>query len=142
MITLNFTVNTTVLNVLRDKIKNVAPHAEHLVALKVREDTRPFVPYGETGNLDSSTKVEDNAVIYPGPMSRYLYYGKLMVDPNTGSAWAKKGVKKVKALPEKDLVFNTSVHADAQAFWFEASKAQNIEDWVRVAGKAVTKLDR
>ena len=75
-----------------------------------------------------------NEVIYPGPYARYLYYRKLYVDPLTGSSYARKGVTKVPAVPEKDLIFHKP---GTCSHWFEASKAQNMEKWVRVAEKAV-----
>lgn len=110
--------------------------ASHTVAIQVRKDTSPFVP-AKTLTLDKTTKVIDNEIIYPGPYARYLYYGKLMVDPDTGSPWASKGASKV--LTDRNLVFNTSVHPQAQSHWFEASKAQNLEKWLRVAKKAIGK---
>lgn len=58
-----------------------------------------------------------------------------MVDPETGSGYAKKGATKV--LTDKDLVFNKAMHAQAQSHWFEASKAENLEKWIRIADKAV-----
>lgn len=69
------------------------------------------------------------------PQSRDLYYGKLWVDPETGSSYAPKGGTKV--LTDKDLVFSKAVHGQAQSHWFEASKAENLEKWVRVSDKAV-----
>ena len=39
-----------------------------------------------------------------------------------------------------NLVFNKTMHPQAQAHWFEASKAQNLDKWVRVADKAVKKF--
>lgn len=107
--------------------------AEHAVAVQMEKDTRPFVP-ALTGSLMNRTRVDGNVVIYPGPYARFLYYGKVMVDPGTGSPFAPEGVKKV--VTDKNLVFNTSVHPQAQAFWFEASKAQNLEKWMRVYRKA------
>lgn len=38
--------------------------------------------------------------------SRYLYYGKVMVDPNTKSAWAKSGIKK--EVTDKKLKFRNN----------------------------------
>ena len=108
--------------------------AERVVAERIREDTSPFVPF-RTGSLDQRTRVEGNLVIYPGPYARYLYYGKLMVDPTTGSAYAPKGGTKV--LTDRDLVFTTDFHPQAQAFWFEASRAQNMDKWRRIAQRAV-----
>ncbi len=110
--------------------------ASHAVAVQVAKDTEPFVP-ARTLSLSNRTLVEGSKVIYPGPYARYLYYGKLMVDPETGSSFAPKGGTKV--LTDKDLVFSKSVHGQAQARWFEVSKAQNIDKWVRVAEKAAKK---
>lgn len=59
-----------------------------------------------------------------------------MVDPATGSSYAPKGTTKV--LTDKNLVFNKAMHSQAQSHWFEVSKAQNLEKWLRVAKKAVT----
>ena len=119
---------------LETKLASAAAKAEHAVAVQAARDTDQFVPM-LTGSLKNRTQVDGNTIIYPGPYARYLYYGKLMVSPTTGSAWAQKGETKV--LTDKNLVFNTASHADAQAFWFEASKAQNLDKWKRVAAKAV-----
>ena len=78
-----------------------------------------------------------DTIVYPGPYARFLYYGKLMVDPDTGSPWAPKGATKVLDPGGRDLDIKKSVHSKAQAHWFEASKAQNLPKWRRVAGKAV-----
>lgn len=115
-------------------LAKTANGVEEAVAAQVLKDTSPFVP-ALTGSLDQRSHVEGNTVVYPGPYARYLYYGKLMVDPNTGSSWASSGATKV--LTDRDLVFNTSMHAQAQSHWFEASKAQNMNKWERVAAKAV-----
>lgn len=108
--------------------------AQHTVAMQVKKDTSPYVP-ALTGSLDQRTRVEGPKIIYPGPYAHYLYVGKLRVDPETGSAYAQKGT--TKTLTDKNLVFNTSMHAQAQAEWFEASKAQNLGKWLRIAERAV-----
>ena len=113
--------------------------AEHAVAVQMEKDTRPFVP-ALTGSLMNRTRVEGNVVINPGPYARFLYYGKVMVDPDTGSPFAQKGA--VKELTDKDLVFNKTVNPQAQAHWFEASKAQNLEKWMRVYRKARKKYGK
>lgn len=129
-----FKVNTSGMNEVLQKIKGSATIAETIVAEQVKKDTSPFVP-ALTGSLDQRTRVEGNAIIYPAPYARFLYYGKLMVDPETGSAWASKGSSKV--LTDKNLVFNKAIHSKAQSHWFEASKAENIKKWERVAARAV-----
>lgn len=131
-----FTVHTKGIETIQSKIKDSCEKAEHTVALQVRKDTSPFVP-ALTGDLDRRTRVDGEFVIYPGPQSRYLYHGKLVVDPETGSSYARKGATKV--LTDKNLVFNKAMHAQAQSHWFEASKAENLETWVRVADKAVNR---
>lgn len=131
---LKFSVHTEGLEAIKDKLAEGCTKVEHIVALQVRKDTSPYVPM-LTGSLDKRTRVDGSEVIYPGPYARYLYFGKLMVDPETGSSYARKGTTKV--LIDKNLVFNTATHAHAQSYWFEASKAQNMGKWVRVAEKAV-----
>ena len=133
---LKFTVNYAGMEAVKEKLALGCSKAEHLVAQQVAKDTVPFVP-ALTGSLTQRTRVEDSKVIYPGPYARFLYYGKLMVDPITGSSYAPKGGTKV--LTDKNLVFSKAMHPQAQAHWFEASKAQNLEKWVRVADKAVKK---
>ena len=105
---LKFNVHTSGLDSLREKVSSASDKAAHIVAMQVRN---------------------------PGPYARYLYFGKLMVDPATGSSYAQKGSTKV--LTDKNLVFNKAMHGQAQSHWFEASKAENLEKWVRVADKAV-----
>lgn len=104
------------------------------MALQMAKDTEPYVP-ARTKSLANRTRVEDDVIIYPGPYARFLYYGKLMIDPKTGSSWATKGATKV--VTGKNLDISTAVHGKAQAHWFEASKAQNKQKWVRVAGKVM-----
>lgn len=121
---------------LEEVIAERCTQAEHTVAIQVEKDTRPYTPM-LTGSLNARTRVVGKDVIYPAPYSRYLYYGKLMVDPETGSAWARRGTTKV--LTDKDLVFTKDFHPQAQDHWYEASKAQNLKKWLRVAQKAVSK---
>ena len=131
---LKFNVHTSGLDSLREKVSSASDNAAHIVAMQVRKDTSPYVP-ALTGSLAKRTRVDGGEIIYPGPYARYLYFGKLMVDPATGSSYAQKGSTKV--LTDKNLVFNKAMHGQAQSYWFEASKAENLEKWVRVADKAV-----
>lgn len=130
---LRFSIHTEGMNAAKKAIANGCSRAEHVLAVQAAKDTTPFVPM-LTGSLRTRTRVTGNEVIYPGPYARYLYYGKLYVDPLTGSSYARKGVTKVPAVPEKDLIFH---RPGTCSHWFEASKAQNLGKWVRVAEKAV-----
>lgn len=143
---LKLTVHTKGLEEIKDKLMQASSKAEHTLAIQIRKDTSPYVP-ALTGSLDTRTRIEGfsnaglgpgtggSTIVYPGPYARYLYYGRLMIDTETGSSYAPKGGTKV--VTDKDLVFNKSMHAQAQSHWFEASKSENLEKWVRVADKAV-----
>ena len=133
---LKFDIDVDGWNEIKEALARRCTKAEHVVAIQVEKDTSPYTP-ALTGSLNQRTRVVGNSVVYPGPYARYLYYGKLMVDPDTGSPWAQPGA--VKVLTDRDLVFNKSVHGDAQAHWFEASKAQNLDKWRRVAAENVYK---
>lgn len=118
------------------RVEKDAERAQEILANQVKQDTDQFVP-AKTGSLATRARVDGNHLIYPGPYARYLYYGKLMVDPETGSSYARKG--STKTLTGKDLVFSKAMHGKAQAEWFEASKAINLDKWKRVFAKAVTR---
>ena len=122
---------------IKDKLAESCTRAENIVGQQVIKDTAPFVP-ALTGSLTIRTRLDGNKIIYPGPYARFLYYGKVMVDPQTGSNFAPKGGTKV--LTNRDLVFSKAMHPQAQSHWFEASKAQNLDKWVRIAKKAVEKF--
>ena len=131
---LKFSVKADGFDELQGAIARACTKAEHIVAVQVKKDTSPYVPF-LTGSLDQRTQVVGDSVIYPGPYARFLYYGKVMVDPETGSTYAPKGGTKV--LTDKNLVFTKYFHNQAQSHWFEASKAENLEKWIRVADTAV-----
>lgn len=133
---LKFSVRADGMDDIKETLASACSRAEHVLAQQVMKDTTPFVP-ALTGSLMQRTRVVGNEVVYPGPYARFLYYGKVMVDPATGSTYAPKGGTKV--VTDRNLVFNTTVHPQAQSHWFEASKAQNLEKWMRAADKAVKK---
>lgn len=116
-----------------------AEKAAHVVAQQVAKDTEQFVPM-LTGSLRQNTRIVGDTIIYPGPYARYLYHGKLMVDPETGSAWAKKNATKV--LTDKNLVFTKAPPGQPQAHWMEASEALNREKWDKTVVKAVLKYGK
>ena len=115
-----FDVKTSGLEGIDQKVAALADKGEVWLANEVLKDTDPFVP-ALTGSLSQRSHVEGNLVVYPGPYARYLYYGKVMVGPKYGPKHAT----------DKNLVYTKSVHPNAQSHWFEASKAQNLEKWLR-----------
>lgn len=74
-----------------------------------------YVPF-RTGVMKNSAHASSDytGIIYVAPYARYLWYGKLMVDPITGKGafhdpisgrfWSRPGVNKV--LTDRDLEFN------------------------------------
>lgn len=136
---LKFSVDVSGMDEVKRQLARACGRAESVLAQQVMKDTIPFVP-ALTGSLTQRTRVVGNEVIYPGPYARFLYYGKVMVDPATGSTYAQKGGTKM--VTDRNLVFSNAMHPQAQSHWFEASKAQNLDKWVRVADKAVEKFGK
>lgn len=125
-----------------------ATKTENILAEQIKKDTSPFVPF-LTGKLDDGTRVIGNQIIYPGPYARYLYHGKVMVDAATGKGpmriVSKDGTevirfKKGATLKPIDKPLDIKKrpgHGQTQDHWLEGSKAQNLDKWIRVAGKAM-----
>lgn len=131
-----FSVYMEGMDAIKETLAQRCKKTEHVLAVQIEKDTVPFVP-ALTGSQTERTRVVGNIIIYPGPYARVLYNGKVMVDPNTGSTYAPEGGTKV--VTDRNLVFTQTVHPQAQSHWFEASKAQNLDKWIRVAEKAVKK---
>ena len=91
---LKFSVDVSGMDEVKRQLARACDRAESVLAQQVMKDTIPFVP-ALTGSLTQRTRVVGNEVIYPGPYARFLYYGKVMVDPATGSTYAPKGGHKV-----------------------------------------------
>ena len=73
-----------------------------------------FIPF-ETGLTASNITIEDDGIHFKAPNARFLYYGKLMVSPTTGSSWAKRGETKRKT--NINLKYSKEQHPNACAFW-------------------------
>lgn len=136
-------VDTSSLDIAKGKLYKAANIAERALAFQIAKDTERFVP-ALTKSLSNRTRVVENKIIYPGPYARYLYYGKVMVNAETGQtafhyvnqhgedvSYSRVGAKM--RATDRDLVFTTSVHPDAQAHWMEASEAINKEKWDKIA---------
>ena len=131
---LTFKVETRGFGDIARRMAQAAPGVKHTLAVQMAKDTEPYVP-ARTKSFAGRTQVDGDTIIYPGPYARFLYRGKLMIDPRTGSPFATKGATKI--VTGRDLDISTAVHSKAQDHWFEASKAQNMRKWERVAGRAM-----
>ncbi len=100
--------------------------AQQWLGDRVLEGCKAVMPH-LTGGLQQRSHTEEGGrkVVFPGPYARFLYGGKVMVDPVTLSPWARKGVKKV--LTDRPLHFSNPQATD---HWFDTAKAQHGEYWI------------
>lgn len=113
-----------------DRFSKQFSDAQQWLGDRVLEDCTPLVPIGETGITRSLGHTENGGarVVWSAIQSRFLYMGLVMIDPDTGSPWARKGVKKV--VTNKPLDFS---QPGVSARWFDEAKARNKEYWVNGA---------
>lgn len=98
---------------------------------RVMQDMEPYMPK-QTGTFINITKAMSAAIAGSGevvaaapPMGRFLYEGKVMVDPVTKSPWARKGAKKI--VTERDLTYS---NPKATPHWFDTAKKNHGKAWV------------
>ena len=124
------------------------PTAQYMLDSQVMADMVPFMPL-RTGNFIQRTTAESAAMAGTGyvcaaaaPFGRFLYEGKTMVDPVTGSPWARRGAAKVlvsnykgKTNAREYLTYLKSANPNAQSQWFEAAKNRHGKEWRRMVGE-------
>ena len=113
--------------------------AQYALDSMVMTSMQPYMPMN-TGTFINVTKAMSAAIAGSGtvvaaapPFGRFLYEGKVMVDPTTGSAWAQPGAKKI--VVNKDLNYDKSKNPNVTDHWFDAAKAHHGESWVRAVKK-------
>ena len=102
----------------------------------VMTDMKPYMPQ-QTGTFINITSAQSASLAGSGtvvaaaaPMGRFLYEGKVMVDPLTGSPFARPGAKKV--VTDRDLKYS---NPKATPHWFDTAKENHGESWVREVKK-------
>lgn len=106
---------------------------------QVMNDMVPYMPHRD-GTFINLTRMRSAALQGTGkvvagapPQGRFLYEGKVMVDPVTGSPWARKGAKKV--VTERPLTYS---NPKATPHWFDTAKENHGKSWIkgvkRIAG--------
>ena len=117
----NFRVNLSL-----DRFSRQFMEAQQWLGDRVLEDCKAYMPH-LTGGLQQRSHTEEDGkkVVFPGPYGRFQYGGKVMVDPVTGSPWARKGAKKV--LTDRPLQYSNPQATD---HWFDTAKAQHGEYWI------------
>lgn len=96
----------------------------------------PYMPRN-TGTFINLTKARSAAMAGTGevcagapPYGRFLYMGKVMVDEETGSPWARAGAKKV--VTDRDLNYS---NPQATPKWFDTAKTNHGKQWVEMVKK-------
>ncbi|WP_317394867.1 minor capsid protein [Blautia hydrogenotrophica] len=106
--------------------------AQYYLDSQIMTDMVPYMPHRD-GNFVNVTRLQSAALAGSGkvvaaapPMGRFLYEGKVMVDPVTGSPWARKGAKKV--VTERPLTYS---NPKATPHWFDTAKDAHGIAWVK-----------
>ena len=110
--------------------------AQYVLDSAVMKDMTPYMPQ-RTGVFIDVTKAMSAAIAGSGtviaaapPMGRFLYEGKVMVDPVTGSPWARPGAKKV--VTDRDLKYS---NPRATPHWYDTAKKNHGKSWVNTVKK-------
>lgn len=106
--------------------------AQYYLDSQIMTNMVPYMPHRD-GNFVNVTRLQSAALAGSGkvvaaapPMGRFLYEGKVMVDPVTGSPWARKGAKKV--VTERPLTYS---NPKATPHWFDTAKDAHGIAWVK-----------
>ena len=127
-------INVSTILAKAEKANEAATHAMSQQALK---DCNVYCPKDQSGLINSSltnSDLEKGHLVWKTPYARHLYYGIIMVDPETGKAcfpigdqlYSRKGVKKVKSNREFRFA------GRGRKLWAQAAAAQHKEDWKAV----------
>ena len=137
-------------HVSMDRINRNLDRAQFWLDNQIMEDMSPLMPMNE-GNFINATKAKSRSlagsgvvVAGIGPMGRYLYEGKVMVDKETGKGPRnipgvglrfRKGAKLVET--NRPLTYS---NPSARPEWFEVAKKKHVKEWVdgvkeKVGGK-------
>lgn len=113
--------------------------AQWVLDNQIMTDMVPLMPM-VTGTFINTTRIRSASLAGTGqvvaasaPTGRFLYFGKVMVDPLTGSPWARKGAKKV--VTDQPLRYS---RAGAVSEWFESAKAQHLSEWITIVRRELT----
>ena len=108
-----------------DRFSKQFADAQQWLGDRVLEDCKAYMPH-LSGDLQQQSKTESGGrkVVFPGPYARFQYGGKVMVDPVTGSPWARNTPK---VLTDRPLQYSNPQATD---HWFDTAKARYGEYWI------------
>lgn len=108
-----------------------ANDAQFWLDSQIMTDMIPLMPH-QTGTFINVTRARSATLAGSGkvvaaapPMGRFLYEGKVMVDPETGSPWARPGAKKI--VTDRPLKYS---NPSAVPHWFDAAKETHLQEWI------------
>lgn len=84
-----------------------------------------YTPKSDQSIMAGEAQALAEYILYEGPYAHYIWEGRLMVDPETGSAWAKRDAKKVYANPDVELQYQA---AEATAHWDDTAWENHREE--------------
>lgn len=115
-----------------DRFEKSFQEAQYWLDGEIMTDMVPFMPHRD-GNFINLTKLRSASIQGSGkviaaapPTGRFLYEGKVMVDPQSGSPWARKGAKKV--VTGKQLDYS---NPRATPHWFDTAKEKYGKSWIK-----------
>lgn len=117
------------------RIRGASQRAVAITAQQVLADCNNYVPNDQGILIASSETHSDYAsgtLVWSAPYARFLYHGVVMIDPKTGSPYARKGQTKVVLKPERPLDFDKSSNPNAGSHWCERARADHGDDWKRI----------
>lgn len=89
-----------------------------------------FVPGGSSSELNKNVILQPSTITYKSPYAHYQYIGILYVDPDTGSSWARKGIKKVPTNRKLNHTIGTS-YWDKKMWSSQKKEALNeLQDYI------------
>lgn len=123
-------------------IRAASEKARGITSQQALADCNEYVPDDQDALVNSSNIHSDilhGKLVWSTPYARYLYHGVLMVDPKTGSAWAREGQTKVKVSPEVRLKFDKRKNPKAGSHWCERAQADHGKEWRQIYETALRK---
>ena len=131
------------INVSFDRLARYMSASQRALDNQILTDMVDYIPM-ETENLTRQTLAINRENVGSGELvldatdyARYLYNGKLMIDPETGSAWARP--QTIKIMTDQDLEYSRAAHGKAGSHWFERAKEERKRTWLKVARQAAGK---
>lgn len=108
-----------------------ANDAQFWLDSQIMTDMIPLMPH-QTWTFINVTRARSATLAGSGkvvaaapPMGRFLYECKVMVDPETGSPWARPGAKKI--VTDRPLKYS---NPSAVPHWFDAAKETHLQEWI------------